>query len=246
MSSISDTAMAETTTSTLNSCWNGRCSIAPTSSPLARASTSIRSRMVTISWSRSCGDSSRSPARAITNTTRPTAPQMWYSCVQNRASGTTTGRVLLATTVTIRLPSTGPAVQKPMAVARPTWGEKSRISAGVATSAMPSITPTTKLSKVKAHLLVAAGRTYAVKIPVRSSPKTTTVVRPSRSASPANSDPKAPSRLPKASATTKNVKLMCRLTSSSVDTDPPTYSSYYSVTVASTVMARYRTRGPVA
>ncbi len=46
-----------------------------------------------------------------------------------------------------------------MAVARPTCGEKSRISAGVATSAMPSTTPTAKPSMLKTHLFVAAGST---------------------------------------------------------------------------------------
>jgi hypothetical protein len=43
--------------------------------------------------------------------------------------------------------------------------------------------------------------------------------------SPANSEPKAPSRLPKARVTTKNVKLICRLARMSVDTEPLTYSS---------------------
>ena len=48
---------------------------------------------------------------------------MRYSWVQNRGSGTNAGMVFVATAVTIRLPSTGPAVQKPIAVARPTCGE---------------------------------------------------------------------------------------------------------------------------
>jgi hypothetical protein len=65
-------------------------------------------------------------------------PLIRYSCVQNRVPWTTAGMVALPTTETIRLPSTGPLVQKPMAVARPTCGEKSRISAGVATRHMPS------------------------------------------------------------------------------------------------------------
>ena len=71
-------------------------------------------------------------------------PAMRYSCVQNRVCRTTAGMVALPTTATIRLPSTGPLVQKPMAVPRPTCGEKSRISAGVATRHMPSTKPTTK------------------------------------------------------------------------------------------------------
>jgi len=65
----------------------------------------------------------------------------------------------------------------------------------------------------------------ATNTPVNSSPNTTRLARPNRSASPANTDPNAPIRAPKASVSTKNVKLMCRLTSISVDTEPPTYSS---------------------
>ena len=71
-------------------------------------------------------------------------PQIRYSWVQNRVSVTTAGTVLVPTTETIRLPTTGPAVQKPMAAPRPSCGEKSRISAGVATRHMPSTNPTTK------------------------------------------------------------------------------------------------------
>ena len=181
--------------------------------------------MVTISWSRSCGDSSRSPISAITNTTSPAMPQMRYSWVQNRGSVTTAGMVALPTTATIRLPSTGPLVQNPIAVARPTCGEKSLISAGVATRQTPSMNPTTKLSMVNAHLFVAAGMTNATKTPVKSSPNTTRLARPNRSVSPANSEPNAPIRFPNASVITKNVKVMCRLVSSSVATEPPTYSS---------------------
>ncbi len=131
-------AREDTSTSALNSWRNGRCSNDATSRPLARASTSARSRMLTISWSRSRGDSSRSPTRAITNTTSPAMPQILYSWVQNRVWSTRAGTVALPTTETIRLPTTGPLVQKPMAVARPSCGEKSRISAGVATRQTPS------------------------------------------------------------------------------------------------------------
>ena len=133
--------------------------------------------------------------------------------------------VALPTTATIRLPSTGPLVQKPMAVPRPSCGEKSRISAGVATRHMPSTKPTTKPSMVKVHLLVALGSAKVTTRPTASSPKTTRLARPNRSASPANSEPNAPIRAPKARVTTKNVKLMCRLARISVDTEPPTYSS---------------------
>ena len=65
----------------------------------------------------------------------------------------------------------------------------------------------------------------ATNTPANSSPNTTRLARPNRSASPANSEPNAPISAPKASVSTKNVKLMWRLTSSSVDTEPPTYSS---------------------
>ena len=149
---------------------------------------------------------------------------MRYSCVQNRGSVTTAGMVALPTTATIRLPTTGPDVQNPIAVARPTCGEKSLISAGVATRQTPSTNPTTNPSMVKAHLLVAAGKMNATITEVNSSPNTTRLARPSRSETPANSDPNAPIRFPNASVSTKNVKLMCKLISSSVDTEPATYS----------------------
>ena len=75
---------------------------------------------------------------------------------------------------------------------------------------------------VNDHLLVMAGRTKAVNIPVNSSPNTTMLARPSRSPSPATSEPNAPIRAPKATVSAKNVKLMCRLTRNSVVTEPPT------------------------
>jgi len=200
-----DTAMAEMMMSGLSSWRNGCFSAASMSAsvmPLARASISARSRRVTISWSRSAGDSSRSPRNAITNTTRPATPLMWYSWVQNRGSVTTAGMVALPTTATIRLPSTGPLVQNPMAVARPTCGEKSLISAGVATRQTPSTKLTTNHAMVNAHLLVMAGRTKATNTPVNRSPNTTRLARPSRSVSPANSEPNAPISAPKASVST--------------------------------------------
>ena len=129
-------------------------------------------------------------------------PQIRYSWVQNLGSCTTAGMVALPTTATMRLPRTGPPVQKPMAVARPTWGEKSRISAGVATRQTPSMMPSTKNPMLNAHLLVTAGMMKAVNTPVSSSPPTTRLARPHRSASPANSEPKAPIRFPKARITT--------------------------------------------
>src|SRR5262249_48011154 len=87
-----DTAMAEMMMSGLSSWRNGCASAASMSSsvmPLALASTSARSCSVTISWSRSAGDSSRSPMKATTNTTSPAMPLMWYSQVQNRGDGRT-------------------------------------------------------------------------------------------------------------------------------------------------------------
>ena len=152
-------------------------------------------------------------------------PQMRYSWVQNRGSLTMAGMVLVPTTETIRLPTTGPLVQNPMAVARPTCGEKSLIRAGVATRQIPSTKPTTKPSMVNVHLSVAAGRTKATKTPVKNRPNTTRLARPNRSVSPANSEPNAPISAPTASVSTKNVKVMCRLLRISVDTEPPTYSS---------------------
>ena len=73
-------------------------------------------------------------------------PQYTYWSVQIRSLVTTAGTVALPTTATIRLPATGPTVQKPIAVARPICGEKSRIRAGVATRHMPSTRPTAKPS----------------------------------------------------------------------------------------------------
>ena len=225
---MTETAIAETMMSGLSSWRNGCFSAAWMSAsdrPLARAWISARSCRVTISWSRSAGDSSRNKKNATTHTISPAMPQMRYSWVQNRSSVTTAGMVALPTTATIRLPTTGPLVQKPMAVARPTCGEKSRISAGVATRQTPSTKLTTKVAMVNDHLLVMAGITKSVNTPVNNSPTTTMLARPSRSPRPAPSEPNAPIRAPKATVSAKNVKLMCRLTRYSVVTEPPTYSS---------------------
>ena len=83
-------------------------------------------------------------------------PLMRYSWVQNDGLGLAP-MVWLATMKTTRLPTTGPLVQKPMAVARPTCGEKSRINAGVATRQIPSTKPTTNPKMVNSHLLLEAG-----------------------------------------------------------------------------------------
>ena len=96
-------------------------------------------------------------------------PAIWYSCTQKDGLGLPP-MVWLATTKTTRLPSTGPLVQKPMAVARPTWGEKSRMRAGVATRQIPSTKPTMKPKMVNSHLLVEAGMMKATKMAVTNRP----------------------------------------------------------------------------
>ena len=114
------------------------CSIAlSTSMPFARASTRARSRSVTMSWSRSCGDSSRRKKKAITATPMQTSPEMMnWSC-----QGVRWLRVWVATKLAQRAPIVGPSAQKPMAAPRPICGEKSRISAGVETRMTPSTKP---------------------------------------------------------------------------------------------------------
>ena len=54
--------------------------------------------------------------------------------------------VWLATMLVIRLPATGPTVQKPMAEARPSCGLKSRTMAGVATKIAPSTRPMAEMT----------------------------------------------------------------------------------------------------
>ena len=56
---------------------------------------------------------------------KPTIPESLYSCTQKAGLGFAP-MVWLATTNTTRLPTTGPLVQRPIALARPTCGEKSR------------------------------------------------------------------------------------------------------------------------
>jgi hypothetical protein len=55
------------------------------------------------------------------------------------------------------LPTTGPRVQKPIAEARPSCGEKSRTSAGVATRITPSTRPITTRNDTKTVLFGASG-----------------------------------------------------------------------------------------
>ena len=121
--------------------------------PRAFASMSARSCIDTMSWSRSCGDSSLRPNSAITPTMSPTTPQMMYwSCQAPRWL-----TVLVETTATTRLPMTGPRVQKPIAEARPSCGEKSLTRAGVATRMTPSTRPMTTDRIANDHLSPALG-----------------------------------------------------------------------------------------
>ena len=66
-------------------------------------------------------------------------------------------RVWAATIEVIRLPATGPTVQKPMAEARPSWGLKSRTSAGVATRMAPSTTPRRQMTTRNCHSVEQRG-----------------------------------------------------------------------------------------
>ena len=75
--------------------------------------------------------------------------------------------VLLIWMLTTSEPSTGPRVQNPMADARPSWGLKSRIRAGVATRIMPSTRPIAPKTIAKPILLSASG------MPTRQSRATT-------------------------------------------------------------------------
>ncbi len=100
-----------------------------------------------------------------------------------------------ATSDTARLPSTGPRVQKPMAAPRRCWGEKSRTSAGVATSTIPSKNPTTATAAPKLHLVVVLGIPKHVTSPTIRSPTTTMLARPIRSATDAISEATAPDTL---------------------------------------------------
>lgn len=114
----------------------------------------------------------------------------------------------MVTPVTTRLPSTGPMAQVPMAVARPSCGEKSRISAGVTTST----TPSTKLSTANStryHVLPgASGNPATSSSPLNSEPKTTRFPRPQRSASPAKIEANAPTTAPAITTQVKYVKLV--------------------------------------
>ena len=128
----------------------------------------------------------------ITHTTSATIPhsRYWYCQSGWLAS------VWLETSVTTRLPSTGPIVQNAIEVARLTWGEKSRISAGVATRHTPSTSASIEKKTVYSTWLDAPGSANRISSAVTSVPTTTRFARPTRSASPAASDANAPTALP--------------------------------------------------
>ena len=111
----------------------------------------------------------------------------------------------LETSVTTRLPSTGPIVQNAIAAARPTCGEKSRIKAGVALGGPPPRSPARSTRRTP-PCPTLRHREVTSK-PVSSSPPTTRFARPHRSASPAASDADAPNVAPIATIPTNSVKL---------------------------------------
>ncbi len=158
-------ASAEPTTSSRSIRRHSPCRAAAGSMPLARASTRVRSRRLTMIWSRTAGASSRSAAIATTKTMNPAIAEYRSSSCQLALF-----RVWLVTTVTTRLPTTGPIVQYPIAVARPSCGEKSLISAGVATSTMPSIKLTSANSTRYVVLPPALGRPKKTSTEAISSP----------------------------------------------------------------------------
>ena len=103
--------------------------------------------------------------------------------------------MLDATSETMRLPSTGPSVQNPMAAPRCTWGEKSRTSAGVATRTMPSTNPRRATKTPYSVFEEALGMPKAVMRLAARRPQTTRLARPHRSAKPASSEATAPATL---------------------------------------------------
>ncbi len=178
---------------------NGCFRLASISSPRARSSFSTRSRSLTITWSRKAGFSSFRNRKASTNTIRQNAPQR-RNCERQVVKVVS---VVLTTALVTRLPNTGPMAHRPIAVARPTCGEKSRIRAGVATRMMPSTKPTTMPSTAKTKRFSASGTAKVVSRATTSRPQTTSRVRPKRSDAPARREAKAPRKLPMASWRTR-------------------------------------------
>ena len=92
-----------------------------------------------MSWSRIRGErsfSAKSEMRKTTSAEHPAMTNWLFQWVEPKWFS-----VCRATIDVMRLPATGPMVQKPMAEARPSCGLKSRTSAGVATSMAPSTIP---------------------------------------------------------------------------------------------------------
>ncbi len=82
------------------------------------------------------------------------------------------------------------------------------MSAGVATRTMPSTMLTSAYMIRYASLPEALGSPKPMSRPVMSRPPTTRLARPQRSARPARSEAKAPTRLPTTEMNTKYVKVM--------------------------------------
>ena len=166
---------AEPTRSHLRIWRHGWAVAATTSSvemPRALASIRARSCSDTISWSRSRDERSFMKNRAATKTTREVTPEMtnWLLNPELKFPLRKWSRVRVATTLVIRLPATGPTVQKPMAEARPSCGLKSRTRAGVATRMAPSTRPRMLTTMANDHSVVVAGIPMATRRPMTSRP----------------------------------------------------------------------------
>lgn len=85
-----------------------------------------------------------------------------------------------------------------MSPPRPAWGEKSRISAGVATSTTPSSVPWNRVSAAHTQPLGELGTARSVRRLSTVSPAMMVHTRPIRSVSPANQAPATPTKLPTA------------------------------------------------
>ncbi len=113
-------------------------------------------------------------------------------------------RVCAASSVATSSPATGPKVQNPIAEARPSWGVKSRTSAGVATRMIPSNSPTATIATVYSALLAALGRANSWMSATIPRPPITTQQRPIRSVIWPATAATMPARLDRMSVKTKN------------------------------------------
>ena len=166
---------ADRARSHLKICCHGLVVASSTSSeemPRARASTRAWSWWETISWSRNLADRSFISTRHTTKTTSEVTPEMmnWLFHPVMGAPARKWSRVLAATMLVMRLPATGPTVQKPMAEARPTWGLKSRTMAGVATRMAPSTRPRAEMTMAKPHSPETSGTPTPTNRPTMSRP----------------------------------------------------------------------------